>query len=363
MRIVRLVVYALCVAVLSGYPDYDWRDTVAKLVSAAAGYSPPGANLSAPTVYQPQGVPAPPPTPSAPPTPGALGHYQTPDYASLISADPGLISTTSQVNAAESTLGRSRADAVRRALVQFGVVPAGWQSGYGDVDEPTLAAASQNPFSIMRQLGETRARGSADLAAALGARGILSSGALTGGEQLLQRQFEGSQYDATSKLLAALGGYEGDYSSGFGNLERQKQQAYTDASGRVAMMNPAQWIADQTPAAVAPPESPYTAPPAYTEPSPYTAPPDTSIPSLPTWSGETALPPFDLSKTTLPPYTIPYDTSIPSLPTWSGETALPQFNPNLTFPANNIEDLGIYTGQPLDDQLLAELARPATRKR
>jgi hypothetical protein len=168
----------------------------------------------------------------------------TPDYEKLIQGDLGYQGVRSAISAQEGTAGRTRADMVRRAIAQFGAAPAGWQSGYGDVDPASLAAAQQNPFSTMHQLQDARSHGSADLAAALGARGMLSSGALTGGEQQLQRQYDASLADVTSRLLANLGGYEGDYANAFSSLENQGQQAYADAAGRVAQMNPAQFVAD-----------------------------------------------------------------------------------------------------------------------
>lgn len=243
-RLIRVLVYASLLMALPGAPSYDWRDAIAKIVNAAQTYQPSASGITAPNVYTPgtlgtPGATAPPVLPN-----GVLGHYVTPDYESLIRGDPGYQGVRSAISAQESTAGRTRADMVRRAIAQFGAAPAGWQSGYGDVDQASLAAAQQNPFSTVRQLQDARSHGSADLAAALGARGMLSSGALTGGEQLLQREYDRSTADATSRLLAALGGYEGDYASAFGNLEGQGQQAYADAAGRVAQMNPAQFVAD-----------------------------------------------------------------------------------------------------------------------
>jgi hypothetical protein len=243
--LVRLIVYALLLMppVLDA-PTYDWRTAISRIANTVGTFKPPPSVYQTPTVYQGGGGAGQLPTP-APPPPAPGGHYNMPDYAALIQGDPGYAGVASQISAATDTAGRQRADAVRRALVQFGMAPPGWKGGYGDVDESTLAAAQQNPFSVMSTLRDQRGRGSADLAAVLGARGTLSSGALTGGEQVLQRQFDSSQAQATQQLLDALGGYEGGYANTVNDLEGQRRSAYADASGRVAQQYQPQWVADQ----------------------------------------------------------------------------------------------------------------------
>lgn len=240
MPFVRLILYSLLSMALGSpldYPSVNWRDAVAKILNAGSTYQPSASGITAPNVYQSQGTP-----PPSYPGPSALGRYDIPDYSALIQADPGYTGVNAQANAEEASAQSARANAVRRALIQFGIVPQGWQSGYGDADQATLDAAAQNPFSTMHQLTDARSRGSADLAAVLGARGMLSSGALTGGEQLLQRNYDASQADASNRLLAALGGYESDYAGAFRSLEGQKQSAFSDAAGRAASMYPARWI-------------------------------------------------------------------------------------------------------------------------
>lgn len=250
MPFVRLILYSLLLMAPTSpldYPSVDWRDAVARLVSAASGFQPSASAPNVPNIYSSMGTP---PPALAPPTPGAMGRYALPDYQSLIRADPGFAGVSASADAEESAAQSARANAVKRALIQFGVTPPGWQSGYGDVDQATLDAAGQNPNSTMHQLLDARSRGSADLAAVLGARGILSSGALTGGEQLLQRNFDTSQADAANRLLSALGGYESNYADSFRSLEGQRQQAYSDAAGRAASLYPAQWIPAPTSAPV-----------------------------------------------------------------------------------------------------------------
>jgi hypothetical protein len=195
------------------------------------------------------------PPPGAPPAdPGSTtttvtndpqGHWTSPDYQALIRGDPALIGIYGSLDASAASDERARSDAIKRAIVQFGAAPASWQSHYGDLDAAALAAAQANPFSITKELAHQRDTSNADLGAALAGRGMLQSGALTGGEQVIQRGYDKASADATQQLLDALGGYEGQYASGMQQLGLQRAQALADAASRVRSMYPTQWILDK----------------------------------------------------------------------------------------------------------------------
>jgi hypothetical protein len=164
---------------------------------------------------------------------GGGGRWRYPDYASLIAGDPTLQGAIAQIAASGAAAGREKMNAIRRAVVQAGFVPSGWTGSVGDIDQATLTAAQQNPLSQARQLVETREHGRADLAAALAGRGMLASGALTGGEQSIQTGYERGQATATQNLLDALAGYEGSYAQAMRELELARMQEQEAAASRI----------------------------------------------------------------------------------------------------------------------------------
>jgi hypothetical protein len=201
-------------------------------------------------------------------TPGKAGYWTNPDWEGLIQGDPTYMATLAQIEASGASAGRERAAAVRRAIAQFGGTPKGWASGFGDVDPATLAAAQENPYSTLAQLDKARGMGRADLGAALGARGMLSSGALTGGEQVIQKGYEQAQYEGTQKLLDALYGYESAYGQGIQNLKNQQLAALDAAGSRVLGRNPPTWTAETAATSITHPGTPPVPPVAATPPVP-----------------------------------------------------------------------------------------------
>jgi len=267
-------------------PTVDWQ----RLFSQFAGnqYASPQSVMPVSGAYDPSSLAA--PMNFSPfdlsNTPTDQGYWQMPDYQNLWQGDPEWIRTQAQIEANEGTLGRQRADAVRQALIQFGAAPTGWSSGFGDVGEADIAAAQQNPFSTMKEISRARSMGSEDLRAALGARGILSSGAWTGGENMLQRQQELTSTQETNKLLSALKGYESSYGQGLNQYEAQRQAAMQNAFGRTLASYLPQWM-DTTPvpgpSGPEPPAPPGPEPPGGPDPtnpdgrSSFAPPPWTSV--------------------------------------------------------------------------------------
>jgi hypothetical protein len=175
------------------------------------------------------------------------GRWDIPDYVKLLANDPLYIQARAHFNADLATAGLTRRDAIRRAIVQAGFAPVGWQSGFGDVDPTTLAVAAQNPQSTLAQLTDQRRRANATLQATLASRGTLSSGALTGGLDTNQRGFESGQYTAGQQLLDALSGYQSAYTTTMQQLEAQLMSEQEAAAQRIYQNYQPQWVPSQLP--------------------------------------------------------------------------------------------------------------------
>ena len=122
-----------------------------------------------------------------------------------------------------------RASAIRQALYQYGWDPG--QSlakftGYGsDVTPEDVAAAQNNPYSVLAGYQHQRAVNQANLEAEVGARGLYSSGAWTGAENEALNAYNTSLGDWGQKLAGALGlagsNYLSEYGTAVGNAGQQ----------------------------------------------------------------------------------------------------------------------------------------------
>jgi hypothetical protein len=155
-----------------------------------------------------------------------------PDYNALLAGDPTLMGSIAQIAAAGAGAGREKTLAVRRAITQHGEVPVSG-APLGDIDEATRQAALANPLSTVRQLDEARGHNRADLGAALAGRGMLASGALTGGETKIQAGYEKGKGMATQQLLDALGGYESSFAQAQRELALEEMRQREMAASRV----------------------------------------------------------------------------------------------------------------------------------
>jgi hypothetical protein len=291
----------------------DWTAAIAKLAKIGSTLPftvPTPVASTTPGAAVPSTVP-PPPTPS---TPGSgPGHWQIPDYNALLAADPLNQAAIANEAAQEATAGKTRAAAIQQALINFGLVPQGFNSSYGDVNADVLKNAAANPFSTTKQLALQRSQGNADLDAALAARGILASGALTGGEQSIQTAYDSALSNATQQLLQALGGYETGYANTIGDLKSALIGSQGQAAQRIQEANPAVWIID--PVSGKPVPVPGTGGSGGGEPPPPVLPP-ASIPSpvpdvvpgglgglhnATVYTPPTALPPFNPAALLPPP--------------------------------------------------------------
>jgi hypothetical protein len=195
--------------------------------------------------------------PTGPPQRGP-GKWNYPDYNALLAGDPSLMGAMAQIAAAGAGAGREKVQAVRRAITQFGEVPAAG-APMGDIDEATRLAATQNPLSTVRQLDEARGHGRADLAAALAGRGMLQSGGLVGGEQKIQQGFERGRGMATQSLLDALSGYETSFAEAQRELALEELRQREAAASRVSSTYMPWW--EEGAPVPPPPTAPTTPPP------------------------------------------------------------------------------------------------------
>jgi hypothetical protein len=183
---------------------------------------------------------APPPTTRTVP-----GHMFMPDWEALIRGDPRMLAGQTAWTTAKGSAATRRANAIKNAIIHFGAAPQNWQSGYGDLTEADYLAASDrtaNPFSFMALAEAQRGRNRGDLRAELAGRGMLDSGALTGGENMIQRGYEEGVGAETSNLLDTLSGYESGYANDIGTLDRNWIDTQAQIASGVQAANPAQWI-------------------------------------------------------------------------------------------------------------------------
>jgi len=201
--------------------------------------------LSGDTLASDPTVPTPPPNPgtsSTPGTPDTPGHWNIPDYNLLLGADAILQAARARMEAAVSTAGRSRASAIQQAIIGAGFSPTGWANGFGDLNANTLQLAGSNPNSTLAQLKLRQSQSNADLAAALGARGTLSSGALTGGVLAGVERPLVQLLTAGQNLLSALAGYENSYAQTFNQLQEDYLNAEEAAAQRIYSTYQPTWV-------------------------------------------------------------------------------------------------------------------------
>jgi hypothetical protein len=205
--------------------------------------------------------------PTAKPAGAVSGHWRMPDWSQLLRGDPGAIAARAALEGGTTIAGQGRTSAIRQALLKWGIVPKALTdpslaAATSEAADPaTLAAAAADPNTVAAQLQAQLGRGRQDTYAQLAARGILSSGALTGGEQMQQNAYEGNLRTETNKLLEALGGAQGAYTGRIGELEGAWGTALGEAGGRVSAGNQPTWEEDPT---VAPPSPPPEEDPATT---------------------------------------------------------------------------------------------------
>lgn len=169
-------------------------------------------------------------------------HWSNPNWEALMRGDPRFIAGQAANTANKASAATKRATAIKNAIIAFGGVPKNWASGFGDLTEADMAKAGANPYSFMALANAQRGKSRADLQAELAGRGILDSGALTGGENMVQGAFDQGVAGGETSLLGLLGGAETTWGTDVTGLDRDwlNQQATIGAGIQAA--NPNQWI-------------------------------------------------------------------------------------------------------------------------
>lgn len=156
----------------------------------------------------------------------------TPDYRSLLASDPTLMGSEAELGRLEGQIPVARREAIRRAVVQAGMLPKGYADA--DIDAATMEAARQNQFSQAAELGRTRSRGSADLLARLAGRGATFTGGLAAGESRVQEGYERGTNQVTQGLLDAISTFTKEAESKKYDIARQRAQLREAAALRIS---------------------------------------------------------------------------------------------------------------------------------
>ena len=154
------------------------------------------------------------------------------DIYSAILGDPGFQSFKSGSDFALSSAAAQRRAALRALIMQYGGI-GGLSDRYGDIDQATLAAARNNPYSQEAQAQRTYAQGVEAFKRSLAARGALQSGDLGYGLDQLDYNKGQSEYDLAQQFGSQAQGYVNDYAGIEASQLQQLAGAITDAEGRV----------------------------------------------------------------------------------------------------------------------------------
>jgi hypothetical protein len=161
------------------------------------------------------------PPPRAPTNIGIAG-YNPPDLGGAIGGDWEYQAALGDINAANAADEAAAGEAIKAMAV-------GWGGDLSDlvkqglIDQKTADVAKENQFSQMAELQRNLDIGRGQLQSQLAARGILSSGALAGGESEINRQF---QKESTTGLADLIGQIRGTRS--------QAAQARAERQGGLA---------------------------------------------------------------------------------------------------------------------------------
>ena len=137
------------------------------------------------------------------------------------------LAATRSAEAADSAARRS---AIQQALIQFGIVPEGFQDKYGDVDATTRSLATANTssgISAFARLKQALADSQRDASRRLAAKGLRRSGARGYALRKNQLGYDQNYSDAVGKLL----GYTSGLYSNYANNAYQRQMGLSGALG------------------------------------------------------------------------------------------------------------------------------------
>jgi hypothetical protein len=184
--------------------------------------------------------PTPAPAPAAP-----VGQVQTfagytPNYAGLITSDPGYVTAQTAAAQAASAAAAQRKAALQQAIIRYGGVPSGFTDTYGDVDAATQDAATVNQYSTLAGLKTNYEQSTQQLMQQLAARGALQSGDLGYGQNQLDQAYGQQQYDAANAMTdtdtSDLNAYTGVLNQNSQNLAGAVNSAETNVASNPAYL-------------------------------------------------------------------------------------------------------------------------------
>lgn len=128
---------------------------------------------------------------------------------------------------------KQRQSRIRAALIKLGFQPGSADANaLAGIDPSTAELAQQNSASALAKLGLQRGTDRADLSAQLASRGLLDSGALRGGENMVQSSYDQGLLGATQDYLNEQNTALGDEASTLAT----GQQTYTAAKAAAALL-------------------------------------------------------------------------------------------------------------------------------
>jgi hypothetical protein len=125
-----------------------------------------------------------------------------PNYGADLVGAPDFTEANANYTQAVNLAHQQRQQRVRAALIKLGFQPGSADAAALEgIDPSTADLAQNNSASALAKLGLKRGTDRADLSAELAARGILDSGALRGGENMVQSSYDQGLLGATSDYL------------------------------------------------------------------------------------------------------------------------------------------------------------------
>lgn len=154
-----------------------------------------------------------------------------PNYGADLVGEPDFTEANARYEENVRLAHDQRRNRVRAALIKLGFQPGGADArALADIDPSTADLAANNSASVLAQLGLKRGTDRADLSAELASRGLLDSGALRGGENMVQSSYDqgilGGTQDYLNEQNTALGDEASTLATG--------QSAFTQAKALAA---------------------------------------------------------------------------------------------------------------------------------
>jgi len=166
------------------------------------------------------------------PTMGSKATNPGPNYGADLVGEPDFTEANANYQYNLGMAHKQRQNRVRAALIKLGFQPGGADAAaLAGIDPSTAELAQNNSASDVAQLGLKRGTDRADLSAQLAARGLLDSGALRGGENMVQSDYDKGLLSATQDYLNEQNTALGDEA----NTLATGQSTYTAAKAAAAL--------------------------------------------------------------------------------------------------------------------------------